>query len=102
MANTITDFDSWLTMIDSNEYEDIYCLYKSVEEIDSYGFFEVQKAGGADRYFVKCNYFEDKLMLASEKARGFFLKTIENKYLEGMDIESWYGYKHAMEKAKDE
>lgn len=37
-------------------------------------------------------------MLASEAARQTFLSIIEDKYCEGMDIEGYYAYHHAMEK----
>jgi hypothetical protein len=99
---THTDFKTWLSGIDIDDYNDIYCLYKAVEEQQEWGAFDCSKrvTSKGNMYFVSCCYMEKEiLMLASDKAREYFMDHIEKTYAdEGMGIEAWYQYKYAMEK----
>lgn len=94
-----TDFSAWLTCMDLRDYEDVYALYRSIEECDTYGVFETQVAKGVNNgWIVKATYFDDTLHLASEKAKETFLSMIEKRYFDGLDVEGWYAYMKAMEK----
>lgn len=95
----ITDFQAFIDCADLEDYEDVYCLYRSVKEITEYaGFSTTQKSTSkGNSYFVKYIH-DDLLMLASEKARNYFMTFLEQKYTGDMDMEGWYAYKRAMAK----
>ena len=96
---TTKDFSEWLICMDLSGYEDIYSLYRSVEECETYGSFETQIAKGSNNgWIVKATYIDESLHLASEKAKNTFLSMIEKRYFDGFDAEGWYAYKKAMEK----
>ena len=96
---TTKDFSAWLICMDLSDYEDIYSLYRSVEECETYGSFDTQIAKGFNNgWIVKATYIDESLHLASEKAKETFLSMIENRYFNGMDVEGWYAYMRAMEK----
>lgn len=96
---TTKDFSEWLICMDLSDYEDIYSLYRSVEECETYGSFETQIAKGSNNgWIVKATYIDESLHLASEKAKNTFLSMIENRYFNGMDVEGWYAYMRSMEK----
>lgn len=94
----ITDFDLWLDSVDLSDFNDVYALYHSVYGIENWGSFKTKRGRGAQQLLVHSCDFSEPLLLASDKARDAFLKKVENKYCEDMDIESYYGYHHAMEK----
>ena len=94
---TITDFDAWLIVVLFDEdYNDVCCLYRSVNEEDAYGIFSTSRNG--ERLFVKCDICDDTLMLASQKAKDTFLSIIDSKYLKGMTVDAYEAYHHEMEK----
>ncbi len=96
---TTKDFSEWLICMDLSDYEDIYSLYRSVEECETYGSFETQIAKGSNNgWIVKATYIDESLHLASEKAKNTFLSMIEKRYFNSMDVEGWYAYMRAMEK----
>lgn len=96
---TITDFNDWLDGIDLSDFNDVYSLYHSVSDVEEWGCFNTIKGKAEGQYIVSSIECSDiNLFLASEKARDSFLSTIEKKYCEDMDIESYYGYHRAMEK----
>ena len=98
---TTTDFKLWTDFVDLENYEEIYCIYKSISEVDEWGAFKctMKKNSTGNMYFLKCDYCDDTLALVSEKAKDSYLKFIEDNYIKSdMDIESWYGYQHAMAK----
>jgi len=98
---TITDFNAWLSGVDIEDHNEVYCIYQAVKQIEEWGGYtctERQTSKG-EMYFLKCNYIDEILMLASDKARNAFLKHLEVTYAgEDMDIESWFYFKEAMEK----
>lgn len=108
---TTTDFEIWLNSIEPNIHE-VYNLYQAVKERDLNTFnprdnissdhtpFSIIKGKEEGKYFIRCSYFDDTLMLASEKAVKAFLNLLESTYCQGMDIESWYGYQCALENSK--
>lgn len=97
---TITDFKVWIEGSDLENYSDVYCLYKSVEGIDEWGAFSTtqRETSKGNMYFVKCDYLDEVLMLASDKARDYFMEYLEKKYAGEMDMEGWYYYNYEMEK----
>lgn len=94
---TITDFDEWLEFIDLSDFNDVYSLYRTVEDLSNWGSFSIEE-GSENKYFLKSSECDKTLMLASEKARTAFLKKIESDHCGDLDIESYYSFRHAMEK----
>lgn len=97
---TTTDFSAWLSCIDLSDYNDVWSLYHTVSDLSDYSSFKIteKETVGETIYFLKTFECDDTLMLASEAARQTFLSIIEDYYCEGMDIEGYYAYHHAMEK----
>ncbi|HBS86442.1 MAG: hypothetical protein A2W91_19700 [Bacteroidetes bacterium GWF2_38_335] len=98
---TTSNFKEWVDFVELENYEEIYCIYRSVSDIDEWGAFKCteKKTSKGSMYFLKCDYCDDTLMLASEKAREYFLKYIESTYVKSdMDIEGWYYFNREMEK----
>ena len=94
---TITEFEAWLTVVlFDNDYNDVCCLYRSVEEEDTYGLFSTSRKD--DKLFVKCDICDDTLMLASPKAKEFFLSLLDNRYLKGMNVDAYESYHRELEK----
>lgn len=93
-----TDFQTWIEEIDLSEldYEEIDSLYRSVNEISDFGLFETESTKNG-QYIVSCSTIDDKLILASERARTAFLTHIEKEYCDGNE-EGWYAFHRAMEK----
>lgn len=40
---SVTDFEGWISACDLTDYEDQYCLYQAVNQVDRYGCFECEK-----------------------------------------------------------
>ena len=51
-----------------------------------------------NKSIVECDYVDEPLILASEKAKDYFLKYLEKTYADGMGVEGWYAYMRAMSK----
>ncbi|MBN2182335.1 MAG: hypothetical protein JW715_10510 [Sedimentisphaerales bacterium] len=94
--STIMDFKIWLSEAEPEGHEEIYSLYKCIENEHDYGIWTCGKNN--DMLFIKARHTEDTLMLTSEKAKKSFLKLIFDSYVEDkeMDIEMWYGYHRSM------
>ncbi|MFJ1429344.1 hypothetical protein ACILE2_00885 [Capnocytophaga canimorsus] len=94
-----TNFESWLDNF-VDDHHDVYCIYRSVYDIDEYGPCKTQEKTtkkGNKQYFVSYSNGEI-LLLATEKAYKCFLKHLSNKYSKGDNIEDWYDFKCAVEK----
>ncbi len=97
--SAITDFKEWFEGGDYN-FEEVYNLYQSVSRVEEWGLFATtsRETKTETQFFVKNNYSDEQLLLASEKARVAFLRYIEDSKCEGLDIESWYGFQYANNK----
>ena len=97
---TTTDFQEWLAVADPEGYEEVYSLYRSVKDTTSFGLYDVTKAKGDDEgWIVSAKHVDEKLLLASNKAKEAFLNHIEKTYCDGeLEMEGWYAYKHGMSK----
>ena len=93
----ITDFLCWLDCNDLTDYNDVYSLYSSVNDIGEYAGFKTEKGNKAGSRIVHSIECDDDLFLASNLAVNAFLNLIRNKYCNGMDIEAYY----AMERSKE-
>jgi hypothetical protein len=97
---TISDFNIWIKGIELEDHSEVYALYYSVKDLDEHPGFKCTQETKLEgnKYFIKCAYSDDILILVSDKAREAFLKHIEKTYAGEMDIESWYSLKHELEK----
>lgn len=96
MAST-TDFQEWLDGTDLSDYNDVYSLYYSVYNVESFGSYTTVKTANNGYVVTSCD-IDMSLFLATEKAREAFLKKVEDDYCKGMGIEGYYAFYHAMEK----
>lgn len=96
----ITDFIAWLDGAEPEDHNEVYSLYRSVKDCDSWGPYTTSLAkGGGERWIVSATHVDGPLLLASTKARDAFLLHLEKTYCGGdLDMEGWYAFKHAMEK----
>lgn len=86
----------WLENLDLDYYDDIYSLYQTVNEKESYGAFNYEEIQGS--IIISADYVDEKLILESDEHRKQLANLIEDEYMGGMDPEGWYGYNRAMEK----
>ena len=93
-----TDFESWLDQIEPDGTEEIYALYETVSNEDSYGIFEVSKNG--NQLIIKSGCGSD-ILIASKKAKLLFLEIIRERYMSNTDdAECWYGFQRNMDNPK--
>lgn len=98
LNTTITDFKAWLDGLDLEDFNDVYSLYRAVQDCDDWGTFTCTKHESADKWFVKELGSDVTLLLASEKARDYFLEHLTRTNCGELEMEGWYAYHHAMEK----
>lgn len=98
---TITDFEAFLDQAEPDDHEEVYALYKAVEDCTDMTWYECVEAPNG-KWIVSSPNAEDKLLLASQQAKDAFLHLVSERYIDDQDqdIEGWYGYKRAM--AKDD
>ena len=89
-----TDFNDFLHGVDLEDYNEIYELANAASQGESGNYYEVTQEG--DKIFIKT------LALLSEAARNAFILKLEQEYMDGMDQESFWGYKRALEKSDEE
>lgn len=99
MDMVITDFRSWLLChVIPTDYTDVYDCYLAIQDKKGNYRFEVKNNIEQGKLFVTPSGTNDTLMIASEKARQTILDMIERNYCDGMDIEGYWAFHHAMEK----
>ena len=93
MANT--DFDLFLEQIE--DLEDAFCLDQTIRTGMNYGSYYYDS--NDERVFISSDCWDDTLMLASDKARDYFLKILEEKWSEeGIPLDIYYEMKRQMAK----
>lgn len=94
-----TDFKDWLSChVVPTDYQNVYDCYLSIQDKQGNGHYDVKYNFDQDKLFVTPKGTDDTLMIASKKARQKILNMIEDLYCDGMDIEGYYSFHHAMEK----
>lgn len=90
-------YKGWLDgNLERNDYEDVYCLYLSVLNVDSYGMYSAKMAG--DNIIVKSTIGEEPLVLRSDDEQQKFLDYLDDTYGEDIGVEAMYNFNRAMEK----
>lgn len=103
VANLIRpdSFEEFMENCGDLDYHEIYDLAQALGgHTDSLAFFEAKQNeyGGMEIIYP---YYDASIELSKEQVADS-LKYLETKYMDGMDADTWYGYRHAMEKALNE
>lgn len=90
-------YTSWLEgNIEEDNYDDIYCLYMAVYNVDAYGMFSAKREG--DSIIVKSDLGDGKLILRGDSEQQKFLDYLDETYGEDIGVEALYSFNKAMEK----
>ena len=90
-------FKDWVeNYVDADDYEDVYCLYQAVYNVDRYGMYSAQSDG--DNVIVSSDMGEEELVLRGSSEQQEFLDYLDDTYGEEVGIESLYSFNKAMEK----
>ena len=90
-------YKAWLeNNLDETDYEDIYCLYLAVYNVDSYGMYSAKNDG--DRIIVESDTDEEPLVLRDDTERQKLLDYLDDAYGEDIGVEALYSFNRAMEK----
>lgn len=96
-ANYFGGYKDWIDRnLDADDYEDVYCLYQAVYNVDHYGMYSARMEG--DNVIVQSDMGEDELILRGDAEQQKFLDYIDDTYGEDIGIESLYSFNKAMEK----
>lgn len=103
VANLIRpdSFEDFMESCGDLDYHEIYDLSQALQgNKESLVFFEL-KDGDHGEMEIVYPYYDASISLTKEEAADS-LRFLETKYMDGMDADTWYGYRHAMEKALNE
>lgn len=90
-------YEAWIDAnLDEYDYEDVYCLYQAVYNIDSYGMYSAKMKG--DSIIIKADMGDEPLVLRDETDRQKFLDYLDDTYGEDIGVEALYSFNRAMEK----
>lgn len=100
--NVTKDFQEFVDSIFDINYHEICELYYAAQiaiGIESgQSTFEIKPANGSDEDMLIIYVPNDYAIRLSKKAAEYFPNWIEENLMEGMDVESYWGYKRAIEK----
>lgn len=103
IANMIrpADFVEFLENVGELDYHEIYDLAQALQgHSESLVFFKCKEDEEGNRE-ITYPYYDASIGLTEEEAKDS-LKYLENKYMEGIDADTWYGYRQSLEKALNE
>lgn len=103
IANMIrpADFVEFLENVGELDYHEIYDLAQALQgHNESLVFFKCKEDEEGNRE-ITYPYYDASIGLTEEEAKDS-LKYLENKYMEGIDVDTWYGYRQSLEKALNE
>ncbi|WP_046245007.1 hypothetical protein [Hymenobacter terrenus] len=96
----IISYEEWITdNVDTGDYEEVYALYDSVENLSSEGGFEIQpgRKNDGEQHLLTSMAQESMLIIASDKARTALLNHIRVKYMDDMDADSYHLFHRRLE-----
>ncbi|WP_304719856.1 hypothetical protein [uncultured Alistipes sp.] len=93
----ITDFQEFAdtTLFDRN-YHEIYELYQVVTGPDDGDYYSKQTTANGNTFIL--HETTGTALMLTPKSEEYFPKWIEEYLMDGLDPESFWGMKHAMEK----
>lgn len=91
-------FEDFMEKCGELNYHEIYDLAQALEgHTNSLVFFEAQKNEGGELEII---YPNNAVSIVLEKEQAVdSLRLLEAEYMDGLDAESWYGFRQAMEKS---
>lgn len=93
-------FRDFLEDLGELNMHEVYDLAQALQgRTEALVFFKCREEG--DRMEITYPYYDASTSVTKEEA-ALDLKYLEDKYMEGLDADSWYGYRQALEKALDE
>lgn len=88
---------NWISgNLNEDDFDDVYCLYLAVYNVDSYGLYTAHRDG--ENILVKCDMGEGELVLRGASEQQKFLDYLDDTYGEDIGVESLYSFNRAMEK----
>jgi DGQHR domain-containing protein len=99
IANLIrpASFEDFLKSIGELDYHEIYDLAQALQgHTETLTFFKYKEKDSGD-IEITYPYYDSSIGLTKEGALDS-LHYLETKYMEGIDADTWYGYKQALEK----
>lgn len=103
IANLIrpSDFEDFMESVGDLDYHEIYDLAQALMgHTESLVFFKCNEDEHGNREIIY-PYYDTSIGLTANEAKDC-LNYLESKYMDGIDADTWYGYKLALEKALDE
>lgn len=95
-----TQFQDFLESLGELDMHEIYDLAQALQgNTQSLAFFKCKEEG--DNLEITYPYYDASTEISKDEA-VVDLKYLEDKYMEGLDAESWYGYRQSLEKALNE
>lgn len=95
-TNAESEWLEWLEAVDLENYEEIYSLYLTAFNSESYGLFTI--TDDIDKTILKAHHMDETLEFESDEKLRDFALFIEEEYMDEMGAEGWYAYHRAMEK----
>lgn len=96
--NVTKDFQTFVDSICDPNYHEIYELYQAASgNQDSVTLYRVEPANGSKDILI-IHEPSDSALRLTPKAKDYFPEWIESNLMEGLDPESFYGMKYAMER----
>lgn len=93
-------FKDFIDSLGDLDMHEIYDLARALQgRTESLVFFKCKEDG--DKMEITYPYYDASTGVTKEEAE-IDLKYLEDKYMEGLDADSWYGYRQALEKALHE
>lgn len=99
--NRPADFEAFMENVDELDYHELYDLAQALQgHTKSLVFFKCKEEENGN-IEITYPYYDASIGLTAEEAKAS-LKYLEKKYMEGIDADTWYGYRQALEKALNE
>ena len=90
-------YNDWLDgNLDEDDFDDVYCLYQAVYNVDNYGLYSARQEG--ENIIVECDMGEGELVLRGDADQQKFLDYLDDAYGEDIGVEALYSFNRAMEK----
>lgn len=90
-------YKDWIeNNVDVDDYEDVYCLYQAVYNVDGYGMYSARIDG--DNIIVESDMGEENLILRDSAEQQKFLDYLDDTYGEDIGVEALYDFNRTMEK----
>lgn len=96
-AKYSSKYTDWLKgNLDADDFDDVYCLYLAVCNIDSYGMYSAKQDG--ENIIVGSEISKDHLVLRGTTEQQKFLDYLDDTYGEDIGVEALYNFNRAMGK----